>query len=175
SIAMRATGSHDLILKDVRVSGKDLVSYRTPGKKSPAGWLLHVPATYIGIARAAQDTAVKFAKSYSPNSIEGTISELPNVQEKLGRIEMFLLEAEHFMYSIARKWDEASDNARMQMGSELGDAKTSVVNKSVEIVDLAMRVVGAKSLSEDNELQRYYRNVRAGLHNPPMDDMVIIN
>ena len=175
SIAMRGTGSHDLILKDVRVSREDLVSYRTPGKKSPAGWLLHVPATYIGIARAAQDTAVKFAKSYSPNSIEGTISELPNVQEKLGRIEMLLLEAEHFMYSIARKWDEASDEGRMQMGSELGAVKTSVVNKSVEIVDLAMRVVGAKSLSEDNELQRYYRNVRAGLHNPPMDDMVIIN
>ncbi|MFP3360544.1 acyl-CoA dehydrogenase, partial [Planococcus sp. SIMBA_143] len=33
---------------------------------------------------------------------------------------------------------------------------------------------GAKSLSADNEMQRYYRNVRAGLHNPPMDDMVII-
>ncbi len=48
------------------------------------------------------------------------------------------------------------------------------VNKAVEAVDLAMRVVGAKSLSADNELQRYYRNVRAGLHNPPMDDMVII-
>lgn len=174
SVAMRASGSHDFMLKEVRVSEKDLVNFRTPGKKAPAGWLLHVPATYIGVARAAQETAMKFAKSYSPNSIEGTISELPNVQEKLGRIELLLLESEHFMYSVARKWDEASTDGRMQMGSELGAVKTSLVNKSVEIVDLSMRVVGAKSLSEDNELQRYYRNVRAGLHNPPMDDMVII-
>lgn len=174
SVAMRASGSHDFIMEDVRVSQNDLVNFRTPGKKAPAGWLLHVPATYIGIARAAQETAVKFAKSYSPNSIEGTISELPNVQEKLGRIEMLLLEAEHFMYSVARKWDEASAEDRSEMGSELGAVKTSAVGKAVDVVDLAMRVVGAKSLSEDNELQRYHRNVRAGLHNPPMDDMVII-
>lgn len=36
-----------------------------------------------------------------------------------------------------------------------------------------MRIVGAKSLERTNPLQRYYRDVRAGLHNPPMDDAVI--
>lgn len=36
-----------------------------------------------------------------------------------------------------------------------------------------MRIVGAKSLQRTNPLQRYYRDVRAGLHNPPMDDMTI--
>jgi alkylation response protein AidB-like acyl-CoA dehydrogenase len=38
-----------------------------------------------------------------------------------------------------------------------------------------MRIVGAKSLQLSNPLQRYYRDVRAGLHNPPMDDMTISN
>ncbi|NQD51082.1 acyl-CoA dehydrogenase, partial [Bacillus altitudinis] len=33
--------------------------------------------------------------------------------------------------------------------------------------------VGAKSLSLSCPLQRYYRDIRAGLHNPPMDDMTI--
>ncbi|MDN5709906.1 MAG: acyl-CoA dehydrogenase, partial [Planococcus sp. (in: firmicutes)] len=37
----------------------------------------------------------------------------------------------------------------------------------------AMRVTGAHSLSEKSPLQRYYRDVRAGLHNPPMEDMLI--
>ncbi|WP_197073389.1 acyl-CoA dehydrogenase family protein [Salinicoccus sediminis] len=174
SVAMRASGSHDFIMDDVEVEEEDLVSFRTPGRKSPAGWLLHIPVCYLGIARAAQEAAVRFASVYSPNSIKGTISELPNVQEKLGRVELMLLEAEHFLYSVARKWDESDEDARQQMGSELGAVKTSIVNKAVEAVDLAMRVVGAKSLSADNELQRHYRNVRAGLHNPPMDDMVII-
>jgi len=36
-----------------------------------------------------------------------------------------------------------------------------------------MRIVGAKSLSEKNPLHRYYVNVRAGLHNPPMDDVTL--
>ncbi|CAM4353561.1 acyl-CoA dehydrogenase family protein [Lacicoccus alkaliphilus] len=175
SIAMRASGSHDFIMEEVRVEADDLVSFRTPGKKDPSGWLLHIPACYLGIAKAAQTAAVKFAKSYSPNSIAGTISELPNVQEKIGRMELAVMESEAFLYSTAKQWDTANNEERKEMGPVLGAVKTSVVNKAVEIVDLAMRTVGAKSLNADDELQRHYRNVRAGLHNPPMDDMVIIN
>jgi alkylation response protein AidB-like acyl-CoA dehydrogenase len=60
------------------------------------------------------------------------------------------------------------------MKPTLGAVKLSVVNKALEAVDLAMRVAGARSLSRKNPLQRYYRDVRAGLHNPPMDDMTIM-
>ena len=175
SVAMRASGSHDFIMEEVRVKEEDLVSFRTPGKKDPSGWLLHIPACYLGIAKAAQSAAVEFASTYSPNSIKGTISELPNVQEKLGRIEMAVMEADAFLYTVAKEWDDSTSEERNEMGAKLGAVKTSIVNKAVEIVDLSMRVVGAKSLNADNELQRHYRNVRAGLHNPPMDDMIIIN
>ncbi|WP_241558801.1 acyl-CoA dehydrogenase family protein [Oceanobacillus halophilus] len=174
SIAMRGTGSHDLVLEDVHVDKDDLVEILSTGKRKPAGWLLHIPACYIGIAQAAQQAALEFATTYSPNSIKGTISELPNVKQKLGEIELAVLEARHFLFSIARKWDESDESTRDTMGPELGAAKLSVVNKSVEIVDLAMRIVGARSLSEKNNLQLYYRDVRAGLHNPPMDDMTIM-
>src|SRR5699024_8537077 len=175
SIAMRATGSHDLILDNVQVNPDDLLEYLTPGNKKPAGWLLHIPACYLGIAKAAQEEAIQFATTYSPNSIQGTISELPNVQQKLGEIELLIMEAEHFLYQVAEKWDASNDNVRLTMGPELGAAKLAVVNKANDVVDLAMRIVGARSLSEKNPLQRYYRDVRAGLHNPPMDDMTIVN
>ncbi|MBP1970697.1 alkylation response protein AidB-like acyl-CoA dehydrogenase [Virgibacillus natechei] len=174
SIAMRGSGSHDLVLENVHVDADDLVENITPGNKDAAGWLLHIPACYLGIARAAQAYAVDFAASYSPNSIEGTISELPNVKQKLGEMELLLMESEHFLYSVARKWDESDDGTRQTMKPELGAVKLSVVNKAVEVVDLAMRVAGARSLSKQNPLQRYYRDVRAGLHNPPMDDMTVM-
>ncbi|WP_430790654.1 acyl-CoA dehydrogenase family protein [Virgibacillus flavescens] len=174
SIAMKGTGSHDLVLTDVNIADDDLVQYLTPGNKPASGWLLHIPACYLGIARAAQEYAIDFATNYSPNSIEGTISDLPSVQQKLGEIELRVMQSQHFLYSVAKQWDSSTKEDRQKLKPELGAVKLSVVNQAVEIVDLAMRITGARSLSKQNPLQRYYRDVRAGIHNPPMDDMTII-
>lgn len=174
SVAMRGTGSNDLVLTDVKVPNENLVEYITPGKKQAAGWLLHIPACYLGIAKAAQKYAIQFASSYSPNSIEGTIADLPYVKQKIGEMELYIQQSQHFLYSVARSWDEGNDKTRQELRSELGAVKHAVVNHALQIVDLAMRVTGARSLSEKNPLQRYYRDVRAGLHNPPMDDATIL-
>ncbi|MED3574593.1 acyl-CoA dehydrogenase family protein [Cytobacillus praedii] len=174
SIAMKGTGSHDLVLNNVRVKEEYLVEYIEPGKKGASGWLLHIPACYLGIAQAAASYAIEFAKSYSPNSIQGTISDLPNVQQKIGEMELELMRARHFLYSVANQWDHSAKDERAHMNPELGAVKLSVTNSAITVVDLAMRIVGARSLSEKNPLQRYYRDVRAGLHNPPMDDMTIL-
>ncbi|MCU7763569.1 acyl-CoA dehydrogenase family protein [Priestia megaterium] len=173
-IAMRGTGSHDLVLENVDIKYDFLVERLGGFKKNdPSGWLLHIPACYMGTAIASRDYAVAFATEYSPNSIEGTISELPNVQRLVGEMELELMQARHFMYSVASKWDEASDRAAL--AGELAAVKHVVTNSACTVVDKAMRIVGARSLQRSNPLQRYYRDVRAGLHNPPMDDMTIVN
>lgn len=171
-VGMRGTESHDLVLDNVIVSEEDFVEF-SKGKRGDKmnGWLLHIPACYLGIAQAARDYAVKFAVEYSPNSIQGTISELPNVQSHIGHIDLELMKARHFLYSVAAAYDDKE--RRTLMNQELGAAKHIVTNAAIRIVDQAMRIVGAKSLELSNPLQRYYRDVRAGLHNPPMDDMVI--
>lgn len=174
SVAMKATGSHDLVLENVHVKKDDLVQYITPGDKAAQGWLLHIPACYLGIAKAAQKYAIDFATSYSPGTMKGTISDFPAVRQRIGEMELLVLENSTLLYTIAKKWDESDEDARQTMKPELGAVKLSVVNKSVEIVDLAMRIVGARGLSAKCPLQRYYRDVRAGLHNPPMDDMTIM-
>ncbi|MCZ8495876.1 acyl-CoA dehydrogenase family protein [Priestia megaterium] len=173
-IAMRGTGSHDLVLENVDIKHDFLVERLGGFKKNePSGWLLHIPACYMGTAIAARDYAVAFATEYSPNSIEGTISELPNVQRLVGEMELELMQARHFMYSVASKWDETSN--REALAGELAAVKHVVTNSACTVVDKAMRIVGARSLQRSNPLQRYYRDVRAGLHNPPMDDMTIVN
>ncbi|RKL67127.1 acyl-CoA dehydrogenase [Salipaludibacillus neizhouensis] len=174
SIAMRGTASNDLVLQNVSIKKELLVENINIGSKAANGWLLHIPACYLGIAEAAQQYAIDFAKSYSPNSIKGTIADLPNVKQKIGEMELKRLQSEHFLFSMATKWDESDHETRQQMKAELGAVKHAVVNQAIEIVDLAMRIVGAKSLSMKNPLQRYYRDIRAGLHNPPMDDMTIM-
>lgn len=172
-MSMQGTGSHDLVLNDVSLPEKYYVLKSNPGeKRKPEAWLLHIPACYLGIAVAARNYAVEFAKTYSPNSLPGPIRDLPNVQHTIGEMELELSEAHHFLYSVAEKWEQHPED-RDELSKQLGAVKLAVVNKSISIVDKAMRVVGAKSLQRKNPLQRYYRDVRAGLHNPPMDDATI--
>ncbi len=173
SIAMRGSGSHDLVMEEVCIPRHYLVERFDQGPRRANGWLLHIPACYLGIAQAAQAYAVKFAKEYSPNSIQGSIIDLPNVQQKIGEMELELMTARSLLYQVARSWDESADDEREQLAPALGAAKLKVTNTAIHVVDLAMRVVGARSLSASNPLQRYYRDVRAGLHNPPMDDTTI--
>ncbi len=78
-----------------------------------------------------------------------------------------------WLYAAANEWDYASNEQKEKMAHVLGAVKLTVTNLAIEVVDLAMRIVGAKSLSLQNPLQRLYRDVRAGLHNPPMDDMTM--
>ncbi|MCF7619765.1 acyl-CoA/acyl-ACP dehydrogenase [Bacillus sonorensis] len=171
-IAMRGTGSHDLVLTDVRLDDSMLVELLT-GKRTENinGWLLHIPAVYLGIAQAARDYAVHFANVYTPNSLKGPIKEVPAVQRHIGEIDLELMKARHFLYHVAEIYDDPK--RRSQLTGELGAVKHAVTNAAINVVDKAMRVVGAKSLARTNPLQRYYRDVRAGLHNPPMDDATI--
>lgn len=170
--SMRGTGSDDLVLQNVRVPQSSLVeipSYSTGFKLN--GWLLLIPATYLGIAQAARDYAVKFATEHSPNSIKGTIAELPNVQTLIGEMDLALTNARFTLYGVAALYEDPAKKS--EIINEVNIAKHVVTNTAIEVVDKAMRLVGAKSLQRANPLQRYYRDVRAGLHNPPMDDLTI--
>ncbi|MET3729236.1 alkylation response protein AidB-like acyl-CoA dehydrogenase [Fictibacillus halophilus] len=172
TVAMRGTRSDDLIMKDVKVEKSALVEQDRGKSELPKAWLLHIPACYIGIAVAARNEAVHFAKTYQPNSLPGPIGEVPEVQRKVGEMELELFHAREILYSVAQRWVD-EPHYRMQMGSELMAVKHVVTNAAARVVDLAMRIVGARSLAMSSPLQRHYRDVRAGLHNPPMDDIVI--
>ncbi|WP_090235491.1 acyl-CoA dehydrogenase family protein [Fictibacillus solisalsi] len=174
TLGMRGTRSDDLVLNNVTVESEHLVETadQEGNQQLPKGWLLHIPACYLGIARAARDFAVEFAKTYEPNSLKGPIKEVPEVQRKIGLMDVELFKARQLMYGVIERW-EAEPGNRKNLGSSLAAVKYVATNSANEVVDQAMRIVGAHSLFKDNPLQRYYRDVRAGLHNPPMDDAVI--
>ncbi|MFD2722523.1 acyl-CoA dehydrogenase family protein [Ignatzschineria indica] len=143
-----------------------------PGEKQPQGWLLHIPAVYFGIATGAYEEALYFANHYRSNAMPAPVGSFPTVQQKLGEIRVLLLEMEYFLFGVAKEWDEADQAMRSTMGEVLSAVKIATVNNALKVVDLAMRIVGARSLSQSHPLSRAYRDVRAGLHNPPMEDMV---
>lgn len=177
TLGMRATGSHDVILNQVFVPDEHMIRAYEVGQKKNSiddgnGWLLHIPACYLGIAQAARDFALQYAKSYRPNSLAGPISELPTVQQQIGQMEAELMVSRTLLYAIAERWDDNVEE-RPTMVPELGLVKYVTTNNALQIVDKAMRIVGGVSLSRSLPLERFYRDVRAGLHNPPMDDMVL--
>ena len=172
SISMRGTKSDDLVLNDVLVEDEDLLFVEDGRSSTTRGWYLQVPAVYIGIAASAKDYAIKFASEYSPNTLPGPIKDVPEVRRKIGEIELELFNARQVLYAVARKWVEQPEH-RTKMASELSAVKHIATNSANRIVDLAMRIVGARSLSASNPLQRHFRDVRAGLHNPPTDDAIV--
>jgi alkylation response protein AidB-like acyl-CoA dehydrogenase len=125
---------------------------------------------YLGIGQAARDEAFRFARSRQPNSLKQAIASLPHIRDKAGRMELALLQSRALLFGAAEQFGRDATS----VGPEVfASAKYVATNGAIEIVDLAMRIVGAASLDLGSPLQRYYRDVRAGLHNPPMDDAVI--
>ncbi|WP_407653308.1 acyl-CoA dehydrogenase [Brevibacillus ruminantium] len=174
-VGMRGTASHDLVLAEAVVPEEALVSKvdKTVYSK-PNPYLLHIPACYLGIAVAARDEAISFATLYIPASLSRPVIETPHVERLLGEIELELTVARQLLYSVAREWEgkyEASPPGFQN--ADLAAVKTFVVKTALTVVDKAMRIVGAHSLSLSHPLQRMYRDVRFGLHNPPMEDVAI--
>lgn len=171
NMAMSASGSHDLVLEDVEIPA----SHHLPDSAKPDGspWSILVAATYLGIAVAARNFAIAFAKDRRPTALNGkAIAELESVQARIARIEMLLLEARSALYGTVAEWEERPE-LRGELGAQLAAAKVIVTNNAIEVTDQAMRVVGSVGLQRRNPLERYFRDVRAGLGNPPLDDVAI--
>jgi alkylation response protein AidB-like acyl-CoA dehydrogenase len=178
TLGMRATGSHDLIMERAFVPDEALIRTVEPGERHTlnrdTGWLLHIPACYLGIARAAREYALHYASTYQPGTLAEPIASLPHIQAQIGRLEAEWRTARTLLYSVAQRWDEYPQE-RNALKADLGLAKYVATNHALSIVDQAMRIVGGSSLYRNKPLERLYRDVRAGLHNPPMDDVVIRN
>ncbi|HEY2492507.1 MAG TPA: acyl-CoA dehydrogenase family protein [Paenibacillus sp.] len=177
-LGMRGTASHDLVFSDVFVPLESHV-YTRPDQVNPTKvnpYLLSIPACYLGIALAARQETITFAAQYQPNSLSHPIIQLPHIQQSMGQIELELSAARHYMYAVAARWEQ--DNATHPdnhafASSDLAAVKSFAVNTAISVVDKAMRIVGVHSLSMSHPLQRMYRDVRFGLHNPPMDDVTL--
>ncbi|TWT04330.1 acyl-CoA dehydrogenase [Planococcus sp. CPCC 101016] len=168
-LAMRGTASHTLVLDNVRIP-KSYILKPTGAGAAAKGWLLHIPACYIGIAAAARAYAVKFAANYKPASLGKPIAETPAIQQTIGEMELELTTARHLLYGTAERYVLADNKA--EMDEALNITKIAVTHAAMGVVDKAMKIVGSRALSEDNPMHRHYLNVRAGLYNPPMEDMV---
>ena len=173
NLGMRATGSHDVVYDNVLVSNDFRLppSTEAPNVKV-SEWSLVGSSVYLGIAGAARDWIVDYAKHRTPAGMSGPIAELPAVQQKIARIEVLLLQSRATLYHTIETWLDYPES-RPQIGWQFAATKHAVTNNAVEITDLAMRIAGSAGQFRRYPLERYFRDVRSGLGNPPIDDIAL--
>jgi alkylation response protein AidB-like acyl-CoA dehydrogenase len=180
ALALRASGSHDLVMEDAQVSDDTLVDLRPAGTPDPRGALglpwgaITLSTVYTGLASAARDIAVDFAVTRKPTALGKPISELPTIRVKLGEIESLLLISHRLTFGLAADWEQypARHNVLRAQG---GLVKSICTNNAVRVTDLALRIVGGAGLQRTMRLEQLFRDARAGLINAPADDMVLQN
>jgi alkylation response protein AidB-like acyl-CoA dehydrogenase len=173
NLGMRATASHDVVYNNVQVGVDACLPAESANSNEAASWFM-IPgaAVYLGIAQAARDAAVAFAKDRRPNGMAGSIAELQTIQHKVAEMELLLLQSRTLLYDTAEQW-LASPDERPALYWKLVAAKYSVTNTALRVTDLALRVTGSAGLYLGSPVQRYFRDARTAFGHPPMEDAIL--
>ncbi|MGH2516318.1 MAG: acyl-CoA dehydrogenase, partial [Ktedonobacterales bacterium] len=180
ALALRASGSHDLVLEDALTPAGALLDVRDAGTPDPRGaaglpWApIALSAIYTGVALAARDETVRFAATRTPTGLGKPISELPAVRMKLGEMEELLLISHRLLYGLAGDWVRLPEQ-RGALKAQAPMVKSVTTNNAVRVTDLALRVVGGASMQRTLRLEQLFRDARAGLINAPLDDVTLQN
>lgn len=91
------------------------------------------------------------------------MSQLPSVYNKVGEMDLLIEGARAVMWKAAAEvdLDEPRNWSRKAVA-----ARMIAVENSVRVVDLALRAVGGSSYFKRLPLERFFRDVRAGLYHP---------
>jgi alkylation response protein AidB-like acyl-CoA dehydrogenase len=176
ALGMRGSASGRLVLRDVAVPGEMLVAQRRAGERdargaSAAGWFAAcVAAVYLGIGEGAGERVVRWAIDRRPGDGSTAVADLPSVLLRLGRLDAALRAARILLLDVARRWDVAVADARGPLMSDVHLAKVRATNAAVEATDEALRIAGGPGYVA-GPLERAFRDARAGLINPPLDDV----
>lgn len=179
SLSVRTSGNDDVYLDDVFVPSDWVVDQRAIGAPIPPGrrpganvWSLTIAAAYLGNGQAACDAACDYANTRVPPSLGKPIAELPHIQQWIGSMQVTLDAARAVLYATARDWVDHPDQ-RPLLSPQVAAAKYLCTNAACAATETALRVAGGFSLTRNLPLERHFRDARAGLFQPPQDDLAL--
>ncbi|MGW0036357.1 acyl-CoA dehydrogenase family protein [Gordonia sp. NPDC003376] len=179
TLGVRATASHDTVLDNAFLPHDRVVEVVDLGQP-PTGYIAGIfpwvlPALgniYLGVARRALDVAIATARSRTALSLAGEpVAHKPFTQYHVA-------EAELALEGVTGQLDALT--AALTAGTDLGDrallrlfaAKENGTRVARTVTDLSLDIAGAGSLHRRGELERLYRDVRAGTFHPPSADAI---
>lgn len=172
-LSLRASGSNDIFFEAVELPASHLLG---DGPKAVNVWFpLLIGATYLGTAIAARDAAVHYAQTRVPTALGKPIATLPTIQRQLGDLEVKLMAAQSLLLETAHAWNGHGDRdtGRDTFYPRVVAAKYVAVETALSVTEAVLRLAGGSSLSLDLPLERFFRDVRAGLMHPPSGDAAL--
>lgn len=168
TMGMRATASNSTELKDAFIPEEAVfLERRVFTRGGVIDTFLRAPftigAVYIGIAVAARNFVVDFMRERPRYPLKKPMSHLPGVYNKVGEMDVLIESARAVMWKAAA---EAEREEPRSWARKSVAARFVAMENSVRVVDLALRAVGGASYFKRLPLERYYRDVRAGLFHP---------
>jgi alkylation response protein AidB-like acyl-CoA dehydrogenase len=172
ALGVRATASHDTVFDHAFAEAHKTIAVQ-PIYPDYVGLLLswYLPllsSVYFGIDRRALDLAILGALTRT-SLREGVAlhAQKPAVQRQIAQAEI-KLEAASALVEAATRPEPGAWQALRALA-----AKEFATTTAREVVDIAVQVVAASSVSKRHELERLYRDVRTGSLHPPNTDAVL--
>ena len=174
-LGMRATGSHTIVFDNVEIPERYLgLLESSPAKENGpvaiASWhAIVIAGLYNGIAVAARDWLIAFLHSRVPSNLGTSLATLPRFHILLGEIDALLLSNEALINHTITLAEQGT-----QSDTRAGLAKQVVTENAIAAVSKAVAAIGNPGLSQDNPLERHYRNVLCGRVHTPQGDSALL-
>jgi alkylation response protein AidB-like acyl-CoA dehydrogenase len=172
TLGMRGTYSPSVTFTGVRIGG-DAVLGR-PGTATQVGVVegfgLGYAAVYVGLAEAALDFALDYAKKRIVRPENVPVAHDPTVQRHLGGLLVHLDAARLMLRDAAARWEPADVAERATLANR---AKYLATEVSLEVTSRAIQVVGGRGAYRDYPIERAFRDARTATLMPPTMDRML--
>ncbi len=177
-MGMRATGSHDLYLRDCQIPGEYALDVRSPQEwlamePSQGAWNnLLLASLYHGVARSAANWLKGYLHDRKPSNLGASLATLPRMQTAMGEIETLLFTNERLLFGLAEEIETRGYGTRA--AGQTSMVKYIATSNAIKAVDIAMALIGNPALYRANPLERHHRDVLCSRIHLPQDDMVLL-
>jgi alkylation response protein AidB-like acyl-CoA dehydrogenase len=171
-MGMRATRSDDTILDGAFVPDKYIARVRPMGFAGADYFVLAIFAwaltgfgnIYYGLARRAIDLTIDHVKGKGSLALTRSMAWHPEIQHDVAEMVMELEAIGAQLESVARDWSEGVQHPDWPI--KIVAAKYRAVEGAWRIVDRAMDASGGFGMFKKSELERLFRDARAGRFHP---------
>jgi alkylation response protein AidB-like acyl-CoA dehydrogenase len=122
----------------------------------------------VGLSRAAVDAAVAHTSASRLQHLDQSLSALPTIRARLAKMSIELASTFAYLEQTADRLVEPQDDTMLHV---LG-VKAAANDAALSITDAAMRVCGGAAFSDHLQLDRYFRDARAGHVMAPTADVL---